>query len=143
MQQRPPSVGGLPLPVTHGTRVSNAVKSHQGQGSAEAFSLAGSVRCILIPDNICPDDPRDIVRALLVWNFGLDRKEVLVLEHLTAGHSDMEIAAEMRIGGLNTVKKAVRAVLGKLGVRNRTQAAVLAARCGLGLISNHVPRASE
>ena len=88
-------------------------------------------------------DPQDVVRALLAWRFDLTRQEIRILEYLTQGFSDVEIAAQMRIAGINTVKKAVRSVLSKLRVRNRTQAAVLAVRYGLDAISNPQPHPNE
>jgi DNA-binding NarL/FixJ family response regulator len=54
-----------------------------------------------------------------------------VLEFLTLGLSDKEIAARMGTTGLDRTKKIVRSLLAKLQLANRTQAAVLAARCGL------------
>lgn len=108
-----------------------------------ATSLVGPSRYILVPEPLWPADQEDFVRALLVWRFDLTRQEVRVLEHLTQGRSDLEIAAQMRMAGLNGVKKNVRTLLSKLRVRNRTQAAVLAARCGLGANANHPPHPNK
>ena len=53
---------------------------------------------------------------------GLTRREREVLDLLAVGHSDADIAAELCISP-KTVAKHVGAILVKLGVRNRTQAA--------------------
>ncbi len=55
-------------------------------------------------------------------------QEVLLL--LAEGLSNAEIAAELGIAA-NTVRNHVRSILGKLGLRNRVQAAVYAVRSGL------------
>lgn len=52
-----------------------------------------------------------------------------VFQHLLAGHSNKEIARELGVLE-GTVKVHVRAIMQKLGVRNRTQVAVVAARNG-------------
>lgn len=52
-----------------------------------------------------------------------------VFQLLLAGHSNKEIARELGVLE-GTVKVHVRAIMQKLGVRNRTQVAVVAARCG-------------
>ncbi|QMU80408.1 response regulator transcription factor [Streptacidiphilus sp. PB12-B1b] len=57
-------------------------------------------------------------------------RERQVLGHLGQGLSNVEIGARMHLGAA-TVKDYVSAVLTKLGVANRIQAAVLAERAGL------------
>lgn len=52
-----------------------------------------------------------------------------VFHLLLAGHSNKEIARELGVLE-GTVKVHVRAIMQKLGVKNRTQVAVVAARCG-------------
>lgn len=52
-----------------------------------------------------------------------------VFQLLLAGHSNKEIARELGVLE-GTVKVHVRAIMQKLGVKNRTQVAVVAARCG-------------
>jgi LuxR family transcriptional regulator, maltose regulon positive regulatory protein len=59
----------------------------------------------------------------------LTRRELEILSLLAAGKSNQEIADE-RVLALNTVKKHVANILGKMGVANRTQAAMLARRLG-------------
>ncbi len=61
----------------------------------------------------------------------LTRREREVLAQITAGHSNREIARELGLSE-KTVKAHVSSVLAKLGVQDRTQAAVLAVRHGSG-----------
>ena len=53
-----------------------------------------------------------------------------MLELLVEGYDNAEIARRLVISQ-NTVKNHVSAILSKLGVQNRIQAAVLAARGGM------------
>lgn len=95
------------------------------------MSIAGPLRSILIPEALGFNDPKELSRALLAWRFDLSRQEVRILEHLARGLTDVQIAAQMRSAGLNTVKKSMRNIFSKLGVHNRTQAAIIAAIYGL------------
>ena len=63
-------------------------------------------------------------------NLGLTRREGEVLSHLVKGLSNRDIAAELLISE-DTVKSHVRAVLRKLGVKDRSQAVSFALRSGL------------
>jgi predicted ATPase len=58
---------------------------------------------------------------------GLTRREREILELLAVGHSDADIAGTLFISQ-RTVNNHVHAILGKLGVQNRTQAAGYASR---------------
>ena len=60
----------------------------------------------------------------------LSERELEVLHLLAAGRANREIAAELYVT-LDTVKKHVTHILGKLGVANRTQAAARARSLGL------------
>jgi two-component system, NarL family, response regulator LiaR len=60
----------------------------------------------------------------------LTERELVVLRLLTAGHSNREIARDLTISE-KTVKSHVSAILAKLGMQSRTQAALYAVRCGL------------
>ena len=60
----------------------------------------------------------------------LTSRELEVLEMLAAGRSNQAIAAEFVVT-LDTVKKHVSHVLGKLGAANRTEAVAQARELGL------------
>src|SRR5690349_12613240 len=60
----------------------------------------------------------------------LTERETVVLQLLSGGLSNKEIAARLRIGE-QTVKTHVHNLLSKLGVTSRTQAALYGARAGL------------
>jgi len=62
---------------------------------------------------------------------GLTNRQLAVLRALAAGLSDGEIAARLFISP-RTVGHHVSAILGKLGVQSRTEAAVAAAKLGIG-----------
>jgi DNA-binding CsgD family transcriptional regulator len=66
-------------------------------------------------------------KATVADPHGLTNRERDVLELLAAGHSDAEIAAALYISP-KTANRHVGAILAKLGVRNRTQAAAFAHR---------------
>jgi LuxR family transcriptional regulator, maltose regulon positive regulatory protein len=60
----------------------------------------------------------------------LTGRELEVLRLIAAGRSNQRIASELFVS-LDTVKKRVTHVLGKLGAANRTEAAARARRLGL------------
>ncbi|MFE2958459.1 response regulator transcription factor [Nocardia tengchongensis] len=59
----------------------------------------------------------------------LTDREHTVLRHMTRGLSNAEIASQMYLGA-ETIKSHVSAILAKLGVRDRTQAVILAYESG-------------
>lgn len=63
----------------------------------------------------------------------LSEREVDVLRLIARGYTNAEIAADLHLSE-GTVRNHVSAVLAKLGVADRTQAAVIAIRHGLGSI---------
>lgn len=70
-------------------------------------------------------DPDTRNKATIADPHGLTSRERDVLELIAAGHSDAEIAATLFISP-KTANRHVGAILAKLGVRNRTQAAAFA-----------------
>ena len=62
---------------------------------------------------------------------GLTRRELDVLQLLALGHSNREIARQLFVSE-KTVKAHLAAVFRKLGVSNRTQAAIAAVAMGIG-----------
>ena len=60
----------------------------------------------------------------------LTEKEKLVLERIVEGKSNKEIANDLSVSE-NTIKVEIRFLFSKLGVKNRTQAAVSAVRNNL------------
>lgn len=63
-------------------------------------------------------------------DFPLTQREFEVLKHVASGKTNKMIAESLEIG-FETVKEHVQKVLTKLGVNDRTQAAVLAVRRGI------------
>ena len=79
------------------------------------------------------DDCREIAPSderLQIMSAGLGPSQWKLLHHLANGLSNKEIARKDG-ATVNAVKVRVRTVLARLGVTNRTQAAVLVARAGL------------
>lgn len=56
---------------------------------------------------------------------GLTKRELEVLTELATGYSNREIAARLHMS-VRTVQKHLERIYQKLGVRNRTEAAVIA-----------------
>jgi DNA-binding NarL/FixJ family response regulator len=89
-------------------------------GSLVAPELMGKLLRSLRSQREAPARPR----------IALTAREREVLELMVEGFDNAEIARRLVISQ-NTVKNHVAAILGKLGVQNRIQAAVLAARGGM------------
>jgi DNA-binding NarL/FixJ family response regulator len=62
----------------------------------------------------------------------LSPRELEALRYLSAGMTNKEIAGQMHYS-VGTVKNVVQRIIEKLGVSDRTQAAVYAVRAGLEL----------
>jgi DNA-binding NarL/FixJ family response regulator len=67
---------------------------------------------------------------------GLTRREEDILELLAAGHSNREISKQLFLSE-KTVKAHLASVFRKLGVSNRTQAAMMAISMGIGEVPRH------
>lgn len=65
-----------------------------------------------------------------VKNFGLTEREIVILNLMTEGYDNREIAEKVYIS-IHTVKAHVSAIIKKLDARNRTHAACKAVRIGL------------
>jgi DNA-binding NarL/FixJ family response regulator len=63
-------------------------------------------------------------------SFGLSKREIQVLRLMSEGFSNIEISNALDVSP-HTVKTHVTHILNKIGVSDRTQAAVLAARLGV------------
>jgi DNA-binding NarL/FixJ family response regulator len=77
-------------------------------------------------------DADELARALLAWHFELTGTEIKILEYLTAGLKDAEIAEQMSFAEVDTVKNHLKSIYQKMQVRNRTRAATIAAIYGFG-----------
>jgi DNA-binding NarL/FixJ family response regulator len=64
---------------------------------------------------------------MLIQNNSLSKKEKQILQLLTCGGTNKEIAGALRVSP-ETVKMTLKNIFRKLGVENRTQAAVLAVK---------------
>lgn len=77
--------------------------------------------------------PVAAARAMVAERGGARRlspREIEVLRLLAEGHGNKAIAGQLHLAEV-TVKKHVQGIIGKLGVQDRTQAAVVALRLGL------------
>lgn len=81
----------------------------------------------LAHESVAPADPATEASVALA---SLSPREVEVLRYLAVGLTNKEIAREMHYS-VGTVKNIVQRTIEKLGVSDRTQAAVLAVRAGL------------
>ncbi|QIS19933.1 response regulator transcription factor [Nocardia terpenica] len=104
---------------------------------ARPAEIANAVRTVAEGDSLLyPAAVRDLVAGranaearATVDRAALTEREQTVLRQMTRGLSNTEIAARMYISA-ETVKTHVSAVLAKLGVRDRTQAVILAYESG-------------
>ncbi|GIH02253.1 LuxR family transcriptional regulator [Rhizocola hellebori] len=89
----------------------------------EITRLARRARIQLVP-------PKETPPAADAAPFGLTRRELEVLAHLTAGHTNREIAKALFVAE-KTASFHVSGILSKLGASTRSEAAALAHRLGL------------
>ena len=69
-------------------------------------------------------------RYEIIGGIGLTERESQVLKRIVAGHSNEEIAEDLNVD-LETIKQHVKHILARLGVEDRTQAALWAVRNGV------------
>ncbi len=103
-------------------------KSLRREGIAEALStvLAGD---IYVPAEYDQSGDSEEIRDIWARVEQLSPQQRIVLGQIVAGKLNKQIAYELNIS-MTTVKAHVSAVLGKLGVVSRTQAAVAAGKIG-------------
>lgn len=106
---------GYLLKDTQADELRRAIKA----AAAGQVQLSPQAAARLMREVRAPDAPQ-----------ALTDRETDVLKLLAQGKANKEIAAELVIGE-KTVKTHVSAILGKLGVQSRTQAALYAAQSGL------------
>ncbi|HEY9810586.1 MAG TPA: response regulator transcription factor [Halomicronema sp.] len=78
----------------------------------------------------CESEPMGTIKPAQIYENQLTKREIEILALLAAGKSNQEIAELLYISA-GTVRVHVHAILQKLDVRDRTQAAVLALQKGL------------
>lgn len=107
--------------------------------TTEAAVLVGAVRLVLsggryVPESILSKESSGFGEPNYSFDAaGLDRltrRQMDVLKELGRGASNQEIGTHLGIA-LATVKLHVNAILNTLGVRNRTEAAIIAYKAGL------------
>jgi DNA-binding NarL/FixJ family response regulator len=106
---------GYLLKDTQAEELCRAIKA----AAAGQVQLSPQAAARLMREVRAPDAPQ-----------ALTERETDVLKLLAQGKANKEIAADLVIGE-KTVKTHVSAILGKLGVQSRTQAALYAAQSGL------------
>jgi DNA-binding NarL/FixJ family response regulator len=92
------------------------------------FALLAANRRRVLVDNFCQVD--GTTERAAIRSAGLSPDQVRLMQFLSEGYSNKEIAL-LEHTAENTIKMRVRALLVKLDVTNRTQAAVKAARAGM------------
>jgi DNA-binding NarL/FixJ family response regulator len=97
-----------------------------GRGLRTADAIADALRMDVETDNVGPGGERPVSRPVtsrrLAFPDGLTAREYEVLDLLTAGHSNPEIAAELVIS-VKTVERHLANVYAKIGARSRVDAA--------------------
>ncbi|RNG12987.1 response regulator transcription factor [Streptomyces botrytidirepellens] len=106
-------------------RADDLVQAVRLVARSDSLLFPAAVRALAAEHAAAAGD-RDAARAL---RDRLSEREADVLRLMAAGLSNAEIAARLTVGPA-TVKTHVAAVLGKLGVRDRTQAVIAAYECG-------------
>lgn len=96
---------------------------YRGQTVFDTAKMAGLIRSL---------DPEQRGQELLGSVSSLSDREVCVLQRVAAGRTNAEIASELEFS-LGTIKKIIQEIISKLGVTDRTQAAVLAVKQGMEL----------
>lgn len=100
-------------------------------------SIYGELRAIYIPASLGFDDPRDVGRALATYRYGFSPEQLETFELLGKGLRNGKLAECLGLVEDKSAKNRVTAVLEKLGVNSRMEAAIIACLYGLG---DHSPK---
>ncbi len=93
--------------------------------SLAADSMVNAIRFVISGERYFPFDIAAEVSTASKDFFGLSAREMQTLRGLCEGQSNKEIARDLELQEV-TIKLHVKNILAKLGVKNRTQAALLA-----------------
>jgi two-component system nitrate/nitrite response regulator NarL len=94
-------------------------------------ALQQSLRLVLLGEKVFPTDLAHLLTNGRMGHFnGLSDREMQILACLLNGAKNKQIAYELKISD-GTVKVRLKAILKKIHVRNRTQAAIWALNHGL------------
>ena len=117
-----------------------AARLHTTQGNAtqaqndlhKAEQIAETIHNHFLDDMIAQTKKKLVLKSLPVQSLidPLSERELEVLRLICAGKSNQEIADELFIA-LDTVKRHINNLYGKLGVRRRSQAIIESRRLGL------------
>lgn len=95
-------------------------------------SINGDLRMISLPCSIGFEKPKEVGKALIAWRYRMTYEEVETLDLLAKGLTNEEITEALGLQEIKSVKNRVQSILDKLKVENRTKAAAVAFRYGLG-----------
>jgi LuxR family transcriptional regulator, maltose regulon positive regulatory protein len=107
-----------------------AAQRSGGEAAQVPLGCVARLQRALGAQDIIPDAGRGVVTAVPAMVEQLTSRELEVLTMLAAGRSNQAIASQLVVT-LDTVKKHVSHVLGKLGAANRTEAVARARELGL------------
>jgi DNA-binding CsgD family transcriptional regulator len=108
----------------------------------EILSVSGSLNQVWVPAELGVA-PAEIGQALIAWRYDLSKAEVKTLDLIAQGLTNDDLARALGLQEVKSVKNRVQAILDKMAVRNRTRAAVIAARYGLGALPGTTNRSAE
>ena len=106
----------------------------------EIIGLSGNVRFIVIPDHIPIEDATDLGKALVMWNYELNKKEVETLQRLASGLTIEKIAEELDVS-TKTIENRQEKIYEKLRIRSRQEAAAIATAYGFGSMIDKLKKA--
>jgi DNA-binding NarL/FixJ family response regulator len=120
----------------------------QGFLAAMLYALHQSLRLVLLGEKVFPTDLARLLTSdrIMARNDaaqmghvnGLSDREMQILGYLLNGAQNKQIARDLQISD-GTVKVHLKAILKKIGVQNRTQAAIWAVSQGIGPLHGDGP----